>query len=182
MGNVAINHDHALMPERRALADLVAMLDNQESELQTLVRLLQDERAHVAAFDIAALLQTVQDKAEALATWDANRTLRRNQCIDIWIRLGMRQRDLPDRLPDMLVALADAGQRNGLDLALRASAFEALFDVTAELQRSNRAAVERTLSWLDDCLGERDTDRRPRTYGANGHNRAATQPLLRRVV
>ena len=182
MGNEAMAHGTSALPERRALADLTAMLDVQENDLKTMVRLLQDERGHVAAFDVSALLETVQQKAQALAGWDANRTLRRNQCLDIWIRLGQRQRDLPDRLPEMLDALAPTARMHGVDLALRASAFEALFDVTAELQRSNRVAVERTLRWLDDCLADRDVDRRPRTYGANGQNRAANAPMLRKVV
>lgn len=165
-----------------ALEDLCGLLDEQEADLRTLVELLQKEREHVAAFDVPALLETVQTKAAHLARWDQERSLRRNRCIDVWIRMGRRQRDLPGRLPDALRALSDDARDLDVDLELRASAFQVLFDVVAELQQVNKVAVQRALSWLQGALDSNDADRRPTTYSANGRRPAAITAALRRVV
>ncbi len=165
-----------------ALADLCALLDEQEADLQALVELLQQEREHVATFNVAGLLETVQAKSAHLARWDQERALRRNRCIDVWIRMGRKQRDLPGRLPDALRSLAEQVAQHGVDLEMRASAFQALFDVVSELQQVNKVAVHRTMTWLDGALEASDADRKPSIYGANGRRAAAPSAALRQVV
>ncbi|MFT4703291.1 MAG: hypothetical protein ACI81R_000981 [Bradymonadia bacterium] len=131
---------------------LLAVAAEQEAALNELISLLQQEREHIAMFDVTGLLEVTQAKQVHVSRWGTRRVLLKNRALDAWIRLGNRQSAFPSETPDCLRFVgADAGSSSE-KLCAAASRLEALLDVSRELHHANQRHATQTKGWLSSTI------------------------------
>ena len=163
---------------------VVEAIQSSQAGLVELLDCLRREREYVTFFDVASLMQVLEEKSHVLERNATAAVEQREAITQCWRSLDPWDETMPENVFDVLERLADTlGGNDGARIAQASSELDALRSAAKELHDVNQGLLNRAVSWISSYVSELVDTTTVGTYDVTGRVAGGrTGSLLTRKV